>query len=295
MKPVLLEGLSAAAPRFDVFALDQYGVLHNGTELYPAVLDCLAALRDAGKRVFILSNSGKRKESNAARLTTLGIPPELYEDFVTSGEVARAFLGDAPDELRGEGGNSGKPLRCLALGGAAERALLDGLDIDLVDDVSQADFMLLASFGEMPPAADEFLSILIQAGNKGLTLVCANPDVTGITADGLQPAPGALAASYEEAGGRVLYVGKPHPLVYRSILEAIAPTPADRVLAIGDSLAHDVAGAAGVGMASALILQGIHCDDLGSPDDGPNFENRLARLTRHYQATPGFLLRSLAW
>ncbi len=294
MSPVQLQGLSAVTQDFDAFALDQYGVLHNGTELYPAVLDCLAALREAGKRVFILSNSGKRKEPNAARLAGLGIAPDLYEDFVTSGEVTRAFLSAQPDALRG-GGDEAAPLRCLPLGGEAERALLEGLRIELVESVADADFMLLASFGDTPPSLEIFLEILTEAGNKGMTLVCANPDVTGITAEGLHPAPGALAAGYEEAGGSVIYVGKPHPLVYRSILEAVSPMPARRVLAVGDSLAHDIVGAAGAGLSSALILQGIHRDDLGNPETTPDFKSRLAALTRRYGAQPDFLLHGLTW
>lgn len=302
MTPALLDGLHAAAPRFDGFLLDQYGVLHDGRQPYPGVIDCLGALRDAGKKVLILSNSGKRRQPNIERLARLGIPAALYDDFVTSGEGAHAFLKDRPAALRRGAGNAaseedlnGRPLRCLTLGGEAEASLLQGLGIDRVEDVAEADFLLLATFGDRLPSEGAFDETLAAARGADLTLVCANPDITGIAGDRFHQAPGALAKAYEQQGGRVIYIGKPHPLIYREALKAIAPVPTKRVLAVGDSLAHDVAGAAGVGVASALIVQGIHREELGDPERTADFDSRLAGLTRRHKASPDFLLRRLAW
>lgn len=294
----LLEGLKAAAPDFEAFVLDQYGVLHDGSRPYPGVLPCLEALRAAGKRVVILSNSGKRKQPNIDRLAAIGIPSVLYDDFVTSGEGTYDFLKGSPEALRRQPAAPGRvkaPLRCLALGGPAEKALLEGLDIVLVSQVEEADFLLLASFGDDAPASDGYQATLAQAHARDLVLVCANPDITGIAGNRFRAAPGQLAARYEKQGGRVIYVGKPHPLIYRSVLGVLAPIPAKRTLAIGDSLAHDIAGAEAVGMASALILQGIHRDDLGEPGKTADFESRLASLMRRYKTSPDFLLRRLAW
>ncbi len=294
----LIDGLAALAPQYDAFLLDQFGVLHDGSDLYPGVVGCLEALKKTGKRVIVLSNSGTRREANSARLARLGIPAELYDDFVTSGEVTRAYLDAAPAELRpAEAGAAAesRALRCLPLGGSAERAILDGLTVTLAASVEEADFLLVASFGEDPPALDAFEATLTRARQRGLTLVCANPDVRGITARGLIDAPGALAAQYAAAGGKVVYIGKPHPLIYRYVLRNLAPIPTARVLAVGDSLAHDIAGAQGVGIASALVIEGIHRDELGKPGSGSAFESRLAALQRKAQAQPDYLLRQLAW
>lgn len=288
----LVAGLGALAPRYDVFLLDQFGVLHDGTAAYPGVVECLQALQAAGKRSIVLSNSGQRRAPNCERLARLGIPPALYEDLVTSGEVARSFLAAAPDELRPAG--STRPLRCLPLGGAAERAILEGLDIVEAERAAEADFLLLASFGRNPPPRGSFDAPLAEARQRGLALVCANPDMKGVTADGLIDAPGALAAAHEAAGGRVIYVGKPHPLIYRHVLEARAPLAPARVLAVGDSLAHDIAGAKGVGLAAALVIGGIHREALGDPEDG-DFASRLAALERSEAAQPDYLLQRLAW
>jgi HAD superfamily hydrolase (TIGR01459 family) len=302
MTAPLLDGLAAVAGRYDAYLLDQFGVLHDGTAVYPGVLGCLEALRDAGKRVIILSNSGTRREANRARLARLGIPEALYEDFVTSGEVTRAYLTAAPAELHASGSGGG-PLRCLPLGaltgGTSERALLEGLDVTLAETVDAADFVLLASFGQDPPPRDAFDEVLAAARRRGLALVCANPDVKGVSPDGLIHAPGAVAADYAAAGGRVVYIGKPHPLIYRHVLQNLAPLPASRVLAVGDSLSHDVAGAHRVGVAAALVIEGIHHEELGDPAPGSTggaaFESRLAALERYYHARADYLLRRLSW
>jgi HAD superfamily hydrolase (TIGR01459 family) len=281
--------------RYDGFLLDQFGVLHDGTAVYPGVIACLEALKATGKRVVILSNSGTRQEANIVRLARLGIPADLYQDFVTSGEVTRDLLTQAPAELHPAGRAEG-PLRCLPLlDGPAERAILAGLAVTEAADVEEADFLLLASFGRTPPPRDAFDDVLAEARARGLALLCANPDVRGFRPEGLIPAPGAFAADYEAAGGKVIYIGKPHPLIYRHVLAALAPLPASRMVAVGDSLAHDIAGAQGVGLAAALVIEGIHREELGNPLDGGAFDSRLAALERQHHARPDYLLRRLAW
>ena len=290
----LVDGLRALAPRYDAFLLDQFGVLHDGTAVYPGVIECLEALQQAGKRVVILSNSGTRQAPNRARLQGLGIAENLYEDFVTSGEVTRAYLKSAPPELRPDP-ETARPLRCLPLGGPAERAILDGLGIDQAATAEEADFVMVASFGQDPPPRDAFDDVLATARRRGLTLVCANPDVKGVSPNGLIHAPGALAADYERAGGNVVYIGKPHPLIYRHVLRNLAPVSSSRVLAVGDSLSHDIAGARGVGLDSVLVIEGIHHEELGNPADGAAFESRLAALVRRHHARPDYLLQRLKW
>jgi HAD superfamily hydrolase (TIGR01459 family) len=293
MTAKLINGLGEVAPDFDAFLLDQFGVLHDGSAVYPGVVDCLAALKNAGKRVVILSNSGTLQAANRARLNRLGIAEDLYEDFASSGEVTRAILEEEPQELRAASAGPG-PLRCLPLGGAAERALIEGLDIREAASVAEADFLLLASFGQNPPPRSAFDDIFGAALERGLTLVCANPDFRGVTRQGLILAPGALAADYQAAGGRVLFIGKPYQEIYRHVLKSLAPVPPARVLAVGDSLAHDIAGARAAGLASVLVLQGVHAEELGNPSEA-GFGDRLAFLQERHGAVPNYLLQGLVW
>lgn len=56
-------------------------------------------------------------------------------------------------------------------------------------------------------------------------------------------------------------MGKPAPVIYQEAL-AMLQLPADEVVAIGDSLEHDIGGAAAAGIASVFVLGGIHADDV---------------------------------
>src|SRR3546814_6492454 len=131
-------------------------LLHDGSTVYPGVVACLEALQAAGKRTIILSNSGTLRAASMERLARLGIPPALYEDFVTSGEVARSFLAAAPAELRAAG--SLGPLHCLPLGSPAGSALMAGLDIIEATSVGEADFLLVASRSEERRVGKECVS-----------------------------------------------------------------------------------------------------------------------------------------
>src|SRR5260370_21258042 len=92
MTLTLLTGLREIAPRYDGFVLDLWGVLHDGSAPLPGVLDALARLKAAGKRLAVLSNAPRRAALVASRMTELGIPPQLYDHVYSSGEEARQPL-----------------------------------------------------------------------------------------------------------------------------------------------------------------------------------------------------------
>jgi ribonucleotide monophosphatase NagD (HAD superfamily) len=72
---------------------------------------------------------------------------------------------------------------------------------------------------------------------------------------------GALAERYRELGGDVRSLGKPDPAIYQPVLERL-DLPPDRILAVGDALHTDIAGAEGVGLAACWVLGGIHAAKL---------------------------------
>ena len=79
--------------------------------------------------------------------------------------------------------------------------------------------------------------------------------------------PGVIANAYEQLGGAVTYYGKPHAPAFDAALRMLGPDvePA-RVLHVGDSLLHDVAGANAAGIHSLFIGGGIHASELGIAD-----------------------------
>src|SRR5438477_445475 len=73
---------------------------------------------------------------------------------------------------------------------------------------------------------------------------------------------GSIAASCHRARRR----GNPYPSVYDSCLDLLGIADRRRMLAIGDSLRTDIAGAAGAGIDSLLIAGGIHAAEFGNGD-----------------------------
>jgi ribonucleotide monophosphatase NagD (HAD superfamily) len=96
-------------------------------------------------------------------------------------------------------------------------------------------------------------------------MVCANPDLVVMHGGRLALCAGALAKWYEEAGGRVRWHGKPFRSVYDTCLGLLGIADRARILAVGDSLRTDIAGAAGAGIDSLLIAGGIHAEEFGMP------------------------------
>jgi HAD superfamily hydrolase (TIGR01450 family) len=95
-------------------------------------------------------------------------------------------------------------------------------------------------------------------------MVCANPDLVVVHNGKPALCAGALAEEYQRLGGRVRWHGKPYPSVYDSCLHLLRIGDKRRILAIGDSLRTDIAGAAGAGIDSLFIAGGIHAAEFSS-------------------------------
>ncbi len=230
-----INGLSDIASRFDGMLIDQFGVIHDGATLYPGTLRVLIELKSLGIPVAVLTNSGKRAEANRQRLVRMGIPRDHFVDAISSGEVAHASL---------------KVKKAFLIGKDGEDYGFDG--ITFVSDPKDAEVILILGSNAPRVSLDQYRKQL-----EGLTLpaICCNPDKLMITPQGLFPAPGAIAALYEEMGGKVTWIGKPYPTIYREAARLIGNPK--RILCIGDSAEHDVAGGRGAGCSTLLVLQGV--------------------------------------
>lgn len=288
-RPRLVPGLGALAPAFQGFLLDQWGVLHDGERALPGAVPTLDRLVAQGAPIVLLSNSGRRAATNRARLSAMGLGPERMADIVTSGEAAWRLLRDRPGPPW-----SGLGRRCLLLTIDGDLGPVEGLDLELVERVEAADFLLVSALEGRP--AEAFRPLAEAACARDLAMVCSNPDRQAPTPSGLQDTPGALARIYEALGGRVHYVGKPHAPIYEACLRALGDIPRAAILAVGDSLEHDVAGARAQGLSTCLVASGIHAAEL--PVDGPDAALLAAveHLAAHHgQAPPDLVLRRFAW
>jgi ribonucleotide monophosphatase NagD (HAD superfamily) len=106
--------------------------------------------------------------------------------------------------------------------------------------------------------------ILRECLARNLPMVCANPDFVVRMPDGSTAyMPGNIARRYEEMGGNCQSFGKPNKEHFEACLEKLGfLEDPSRVVHVGDSLHHDIAGANAAQVASLLITSGIHCDEL---------------------------------
>jgi HAD superfamily hydrolase (TIGR01459 family) len=276
-------GLGELAGGYDGFIVDLWGVVHDGIAPYPAALDCLARLR--GRPVLLLSNAPRRADSARRMLQRMGVADTLYTDIVTSGEAVWLALRDRTDPWFARLGG-----RVYHFGPQRDRNVLEGLSLVLAAHPEDADFVVNTGPDDDvsdPRALETFVPELAACLRAGLPMICANPDLVVMRGGVRILCAGSLAAWYEAEGGDVATLGKPDPAIYAMALARMG-LPAGRVLAIGDSLHTDIAGAAGAGLDSLWILGGIHAQELA---DGAE----LAGLAAARGLAPSGVLARLAW
>lgn len=288
--PRFLTGLAALATGFDALLLDQWGVLHDGHQPYEGALDALEHLRAARKTVLLLSNTARRGSDNLQLLQRMGFDPALFDGVVSAGDDARDALVHDPDPFYRRLGR-----RCLVLARPGDRGLADGLGFERVDQVQKADWLLLLSTEPPQQSLAAWRDDLLLAARRGLPMVCANPDLDRATADGhLLEAPGRVARHYESLGGLVRWHGKPQPRIYDTCLRRLGLPPA-RILAVGDSLPHDVAGARGAGLRCAWVACGVHAAEVGAQAGRAPDVARCLALFERVGPRPDYVLPRFGW
>lgn len=295
--PKRLEGLRQVADVFDTFLLDQFGVLHDGRVAYPHALHAVEQLHRAGKNLVVLSNSGRRAGETLDKLARLGFSPTHFTGSVTSGETTHEALSSRADPFFAALGR-----RCLNInwgdrGATPVDAELYG--IELVQDVEQADFILAhgveALNGAEPRRVtlDEIQALLRQAARRNLPLIIANPDVVTVDTTFLVPMPGQLGLWYADmpGHGEIVLMGKPDRRIYDAASRLIGGG-AGRVLAVGDSLAHDIKGACVAGVKSLFVVSGIHAKELAPFSDAALESLALEHCDGHM---PTYVVDSFLW
>ena len=269
-----LDGFAEIAGDYDGFVLDLWGVVHDGVHPLPGAPECLRHIEAAGKRVVLLSNAPRRATIVAAQLGEMGIGGTLYDGVMTSGEASHLMLRDRPDDwYRGLGD------RMFYIGPRRDLGLTTGLPITVVDDPADASFVLNTGPDHLvdPARLADFDPVLQRCAMHRLKMICANPDLEVIRGGVRVLCAGALAVRYVEMGGEARMLGKPDLAIYRPVLDMLG-MERSRVLAVGDALRTDIAGAAAAGLASCWVLGGLHGEHLGEDRDAIEAEAAKAGL-----------------
>ena len=285
-----LSGFAPLAERYDGFVLDLWGVIHDGINAFPHAIETLRRLRAANKRTLLLSNVPRPNAAVQTMMQRMGIEDALYTDILTSGEAVRRALQSPPDLWWAELGQ-----RVFHLGPARDLPVLDDLPLERVAEPANADFVLNTGPDDHrnPSDMNEVEPVLQDCAKRGLPMICANPDLEVIRGGVRVLCAGSLALRYQELGGDMRALGKPDPAIYQPVLQQLG-LPPERVLAVGDSLRTDIAGAAGVNMDACWVLDGIHGAALRDASGG--FDTALAdAMAREADVRPVTTIPRFQW
>jgi HAD superfamily hydrolase (TIGR01459 family) len=282
--PPVLDGIAPLISRYDLLLCDVWGVVHNGRTAHPQAVDALTRARAAGATVILLTNAPRPGAVIERQIVHFAVPRECYDTIVASGDVTR-------DELRRRPG-----IRLFHLGPERDMPNYEGLDLRLVGIEDAEVVVCTGFFDDTVETPDDYRDMLARFRERKLTMICANPDIVVERGDQLVWCAGALARDYESIGGEVVYAGKPHAPIYDLALERAAEVRGksvsrDRVLAIGDGVRTDLAGAVRQNFECLFVAEGIHATELNI--DGPSGLD--AKLFADAGAWPVAIIRRLAW
>ena len=284
----LPDGLEAVAGRYDAAFCDVWGVIHDGRDAHVEACDALVRFRRKRGPVVLISNSPRPAHDVIAQLRALGVPDAAWSELVTSGDATRAELF------------ARAPGPAWAVGPTRDAPLYEGTGVVFAETPEAAAFVSCTGpFDDEVETPEDFRARFEVCVGRGLTLVCANPDLVVQRGDRLIYCAGSLAQLYEALGGTVVMAGKPFPPIYDLARQAAdrlsgrAVEP-DRVLAIGDGVPTDVRGANREGLDLLFIGEGVHAAVVIGPD-GALDAQALAALFAREGVVARYAMTALRW
>ena len=267
----------------DVLLSDIWGVVHNGLVAFPEACEALHTFRSRGGTVILITNAPRPADSVQRQLRKLGVADDTYDAIVSSGDLTRHYVADHPGR------------KVFWLGPERDNSIHRGLD-PVLSPLEQADYIICTGlYDDETESAEDYRGMMLQARERNLKLICANPDIVVERGDRLIYCAGAIAELYRELGGEVIFYGKPHRPIYERAMQLAAehlgrPAEPSRVLAIGDSVRTDLAGAHGFGIDCLFVTRGIHAEDFEGVD-----QLDPASVKELFGHPPRALMRELRW
>ena len=255
----VINSFSEISDKYNLFILDQWGVMHDGHYGYDHAIDAVKHLIYKNKQLIIISNSSKRRISSINRLKDLGFDKNNFIEVMTSGEMIWQELKDFSYKY------DFKTKNCFHIFDSSKE---DGKDFRIglekfkfIDNIKDADFILACTpFQNTKPI--DYIPILKEALEMNLIMFCANPDFVTVEENNDKNiyCMGTIADLYDHMGGKVVILGKPSKEIYLKSCKQLDQINKSKTIAVGDSLDHDILGASNFGVDSVLITSGIHKD-----------------------------------
>ena len=259
----ILTSLAEISSDYDAIFCDLWGCYHNGIDPYPAAIAACQAFRSGGGKVILLTNAPRPAASVKAMLDRMRAPEDSYDAIVSSGAACQAALIS---------GRHGKRFHYVG----PERDLHMLTDVGLSNTpLADADAILLTGLrDDRTETPDDYAADIAAWRAAGLVVLCANPDIIVDRGEMRLWCAGAIAQRYEDAGGEVLWFGKPHAPVYDRCHEVLAEIAGGEVqkasiLAIGDGILTDVPGGIRAGLDTIFVTGGLSATDFGPDVESP--------------------------
>ena len=281
-----ISGLSQIAENYDAVLCDIWGVLHNGISAGAGAIEALAGFKKSGKPTFLLTNAPRAHGQVLKQLDKMHVPLDTtFDTIVTSGDVTRDLIAklDVP---------------VFHIGTPADRSIFEGLDVELVDWNKAGIVICTGLYDDFNEKPEDYGDLFANLKSRDLKFVCANPDIVVHHGGVMRWCAGALAREYEKIGGENIMIGKPHAPVYQHAHDLLNKAAGNtlkksKILAIGDSINTDIAGALGYGLDVVYISAGIHAAEYGDIEN-PD-EAKLQDFLQQHNSTPVAWMPHLGW
>jgi len=281
----VLDSISLFARRYDAWLTDIWGVMHNGLHPFPSAVEACRMFRQSGGAIILISNAPRPRETVAEQLLQVGVPADCYDGIATSGDVTRRLISNYA-------GNA-----VYHLGPERDLPIFDDLPVRLSGPEDASAVICSGLWDDETETPDDYAGLLGRMCALGLPMVCANPDIMVERGERLVYCAGALAERYAAIGGEVIYAGKPHAPIYELAFALVdeargSPLPRHRIVAIGDGIRTDIAGAAAQDIDSVFVASGVH---LGAAQRAQLNSSTVTKLFPAQGPRPVAALSELAW
>lgn len=264
----IIRSLDEIATQYDVLFCDLWGCVHNGHEPYPAAIAALQRFRQGGGQVVLMTNAPRPSQFVIEQIERMGVPADAWDIVVSSGDAAQDAM------LAGAVGRKVWAISPEKDNGFFEDIPAEWQDAPAIEKVSLEEaegIVCTGPFDEDTDHPHDYKARLLLAREKGLKLLCANPDIVVDMGERRIYCAGAIAEHYTELGGESLYFGKPHPPIYDLARRRLNIRDDARVLAIGDGINTDVLGGEDEGIDSIFVTGGLAFDQFGPDIENPDF------------------------
>jgi HAD superfamily hydrolase (TIGR01459 family) len=271
---------------YDVLISDVWGVVHDGARAYEGAGDAFARFRARGGTVLLLSNAPMPSSWVAGVLDEKGVRRDSWDAIVSSGDITLAHVGEMSYR------------RILHIGTERDLPLIEAMTAASGPFEDAQAIVCTGLEDDRNETAHTYRPLLERALARRLPFVCANPDLVVDVGGELLPCAGVVAELYESMGGAVYWAGKPHAPAYELAMRTIRRIRGPnidprRILAIGDAVRTDLAGASQAGLASMFIAQGIHRDEILR--HGRIDEHALKQLLSAWNVEPVAAMIGVEW